>query len=517
MKKTLLILILLIGGCSYSQTITHPKGTQKSLATISPGKEYHYYDDGGATSNYTVLTNSTITIYPDKEGHFTSLSCNLFEINSDCRMYVFDGNHPGAAILKYIDVHSGNPANTFRAGEVLTASSDNPSGALTIRFINTKHRETLAGWDFTVTCSKNASAPLPITTQDCSGAIKVCSDSAITTKSSGSGFQELPGPHYWNTILNYGGNGENQSNWYKFEVATPGNIEFLIKPHSHTDFDWTLWGPYSSHQCPAWTGDKGSRISAGDGNNSVSGITGLSKRAMDYSEGSSGDGFVAPLQVNAGEHYVLMIDDWSGKNTTFDLKWSFLNGASLECAADEEPPIIPDSVDITIEKHEDPCYKKTPILKTKSTPETASLLGSIELTVSGGTAPFTYKWTDAKGTIISSENRLNGIYGGNYNLVLTDANGCYVSEEVRVEVKSPFSSLDVEPKIKADLSSDQKFVTVSYPGAFEYKIENMNRETVITGHSVDSDEVEITRLPPGTYRVSLIYKKIKQYTEFVKD
>ena len=50
-----------------------------------------------------------------------------------------------------------------------------------------------------------------------------------------------------------------------------------------------------------------------------------------------------------------------------------------------------------------------------------------------------------------------------------------------------------------------------------YEIEDESGHTVITGHSTDSDVVDITRLKPGTYRVSLIYKQIKQYTTFVKN
>jgi hypothetical protein len=439
MKQFVLFSIFLIGLTSYSQTIFHP-GNSNTIAKVEAGKSYHYYDNGGPNESYRSGTNSLITIYPSKEGQYVSLTCNSFEINTDCRMYVFDGNHAGAPILGYSgDLRKGIKINS---GDVFTASESNLSGAISIRFTNINLISPAQGWDFTVSSLSTPGSSGSKTTQDCSGAIKVCSDSAITTRSLGSGFQELPGPGYWNKILNYGRDGENQSNWYKFEVAQSGTIEFLIKPHKHTDFDWSLWGPYKAHECPAWTTDKPFRTSAGDGKNSTSGITGLSSLAVDFHEGSSGDGFVAPLQVQKGEHYVLMIDDWSVNNTTFDLTWSFLNGASLECAKDKDPPVIP--VDELIEELTNEMEQK-----------------------------------DSSNTI--------------------------------EELPSP------GPKLEAEISTDQTFVTVSYPGAFEFKIENENKETVITGHAVNSDEVEITRLPPGSYRVSLIYKKIKQYTTFVKN
>jgi len=444
MKVYFLILSLLLVFNVKGQTINHPKNST-AITKVDNGISYHYYDSGGKDRNYLSGTNSLLTIYPSKKDQFVSLNCNSFDIKTDCRMYIFDGNHAGSPILGYFD--GGKKTKKMKAGDVFTASAENESGALSIRFINVNKLPANNGWDFTVSSLKEAGAAPKQTTQDCSGAIKVCSDSAITTKSLGKGYQELPGPNFWNRTLNYGKDGENQSNWYKFEVAHSGSIEFIIKPHNQTDFDWALWGPYNANKCPAWTTDRPYRASAGQGSHSKNGVTGLSSRSIDLFEGSAGDGFVAQLNVNKGEHYVLMIDDWSGNNTTFDLTWSFLKGAKLECAQDKSPPSVP----------------------TKEEIEAFQL--DIE--------------------IDTATNDL----------------------ESPIEIET----LDMGPKLEATISTDQSFVTVSYPGAFEFKIENAESRTVITGHAVDSDEVEITRIPPGTYRVSLIYKQIKQYTTFVKN
>ncbi len=524
MKISSLLMIFIVTN-SFAQTIIHPTGKTDAITTIKSGKTYSYLDDGGSEANYTGGTNSLVTFYPDKKGEYISLTCEMFEVNSDCRMYFFDGNHSGAPIIKYISVHSGSSKNNFKIGEVLTASAENASGAITVKFVNSKHRATMKGWEFTVSTSKSPGPTPKKTTQDCAGAIKVCSDDEITTKSSGAGVQELPGPHFWNIILNYGDDGENQSNWYKFEVASPGTIEFLIKPHTHTDFDWALWGPYSAHECPVWTNDKPVRLSASDGKNSRTGITGLSSTASDKYEDSPGDGFVAPLQVQKGQHYVLMIDDWSGNHTTFDLKWSLLNGASLECKKDKDPPEIPDEEAVVLEIIdtvevpeivEIDCNDKVTI-KGNVLDVTANNLGAIDLIATGEAKPLVYKWYNSEGKEISNRENLLGAQAGTYEIEVLDSNGCSQKESFTIGIKEEFETLNVGPKLEAELSQDQSFVTVSYPGAFEYKIENMDHETVITGHSVDSDEVEITRLPPGKYRVSLIYKKIKQYDEFVKE
>lgn len=549
MKSIVLILSFFIASNTIAQVIYHPKGRTEKITKVESGKKYKYLDDGGS-SNYSARTNSILTIYPEKEGEYVSLTCNSFDVGSDVRMYIFDGNHSSAPILAYVDIHNAKGRFTIKPGQVIKASSKNKSGALSIRFVHANKRATRAGFDFTVTTSSSPGKAPRKNSQDCAGAIKVCSDKELTTTSSGCGFQELPGPGFWNVILNYGDDGENQSNWFKFEVKTSGTIEFLIKPHRHTDFDWALYGPYDQHECPCWTGGKPVRLSAGDGKNSTTGITGLRSRATDQYEDSPGDGFLMPIKVQAGEHYVLMIDDWSGNSTTFDLAWRFLDGASLECKADKDPPPVPDKHDEMLEIVEepeidsvetavevidhvedtdtietviaiiDPCVSNSPVINGVTSDEANSFSGGIDITVSGGLAPYRYLWKNTDGKTLSTMEDLLGVPGGIYDLQVMDANNCVshttFTLTITVETDSTTETIDDEPKLEANLSEDEQWVTVSYPGPFEYKIKNMQNETVITGHSVDSDEVEITKLPPGTYRVSLINKKIKQYVTFVK-
>jgi len=148
--------------------------------------------------------------------------------------------------------------------------------------------------------------------------------------------------------------------------------------------------------------------------------------------------------------------------------------------------------------------------------ETPDHKGEIEVDINGGTFPYKYKWVK-DGKTVSTSQDLTGLAGGDYELEVIDAIGCHDKKTFTVNRIGEFIDEPEGPKLEADISQDQAFVTVSYPGAFEYKIENMNDETVITGHAENSDEVDITRLKPGTYRVSLIYKQIKQYVTFVKN
>lgn len=156
------------------------------------------------------------------------------------------------------------------------------------------------------------------------------------------------------------------------------------------------------------------------------------------------------------------------------------------------------------------------IFTKEMTPETPEHLGEVDVEITGGTYPYKYKWTNEAGQTVGLGRHLEGVKGGNYQLEVSDAIGC--SDKITYTITTIGEFIEDEgPKLEAEIDPEQKFVTVSYPGPFEYKIENMEDETVITGHSVDSDEVDITKLPPGQYRVSLIYKQIKQYVMFFKE
>src|SRR6185369_1051952 len=62
--------------------------------------------------------------------------------------------------------------------------------------------------------------------------------------------------------------------------------------------------------------------------------------------------------------------------------------------------------------------------------------GFINLTVSGGTTPYTYSWTPGGST---SQN-LNNLGAGTYSYTVTDANNCNTSNSVTLNAPNPLSS-----------------------------------------------------------------------------
>ena len=164
--------------------------------------------------------------------------------------------------------------------------------------------------------------------QDCSTAIPICSNSNITLTPSGTG----------NVEEGVEGclNGEHNSIWFTFSVATPGTLTFVINPALQVDYDWALYGP--NHDCnnPSATPIRCSY----DGPPPYP--TGLNMTSLDVSEGAgtddlgnNSDGFTKYIDVLPGEVYYLLVDQFSGTTSQFSLE--FGGTATLLTPFDYDP------------------------------------------------------------------------------------------------------------------------------------------------------------------------------------
>ncbi len=122
---------------------------------------------------------------------------------------------------------------------------------------------------------------------------------------------------------------EHYSGWVKIriasDVAVDSRLLMTIVPESNEDdYDFAFFGP------GVVCGDLGDaiRCSYAEG----TGAIGLSDDASETSEGSDGDGFVAPLIVQPGEEYYLLIDSYNEPKGGYTLQWS--GEATFSC---EEP------------------------------------------------------------------------------------------------------------------------------------------------------------------------------------
>jgi hypothetical protein len=165
--------------------------------------------------------------------------------------------------------------------------------------------------------------PLAPPTSDCAGGTTLCSGVAFNGSPANTGIQ---------ADLNVANRGclaseERQGNWYHFSPSASGTIAMTIAPtNAADDYDFAIWGPLGATACPPTSAPYRCSYSGTAGN------TGMRPAAIDFSEGSGGDKWVAPMTVIVGEVYTMYISNFSRSGLAFDLTWQLTNGASLDCS-----------------------------------------------------------------------------------------------------------------------------------------------------------------------------------------
>ncbi len=98
------------------------------------------------------------------------------------------------------------------------------------------------------------------------------------------------------------------------------------------------------------------------------------------------------------------------------------------------------------------------ITNLSSTPDSTGSSGTISLSVSGGTPPYSYAWSNA-----ATDSSLSGLAAGDYDITITDANGCILSDSVTVMLQT---SIAIEPPLGL-----QQFSVYPNPAMEEIKLQ----------------------------------------------
>ena len=118
--------------------------------------------------------------------------------------------------------------------------------------------------------------------------------------------------------------------------------------------------------------------------------------------------------------------------------------------------------------------------------------GSIDLTVSGGTAPYTYSWNDAGS---STTQDINSLPIGTYTVTVTDDNGCTATETVTITEPTSLSLSSTQINVSCNGGSDGSIDLSVAGGTAPY--------TYSWDDAGSSTTQDIGSLPIGTYTVTV--------------
>lgn len=168
-------------------------------------------------------------------------------------------------------------------------------------------------------------------TTDCPGASPQCQGSSININNQNSGFPDFALSGNNDGCLS----GENQSAWFVMQVDEGGTLGFDIRPNRNgDDFDFAVWGP--NRPCD----NLGNPIRCDYSAPTNGGATGMNgnQPMSNTSNGGGGDGYVYWLEVNPGDVYIFMVDNFSTSQFGFTLNFS--GTATLDCSITQDCPTV---------------------------------------------------------------------------------------------------------------------------------------------------------------------------------
>jgi len=260
-----------------------------------------------------------------------------FDVESTCWLFGCSGSPCCADILR---IQNGPAQN----GPILwqgcgttgpgTITSSDPSGCLTLRFCS-DGSVTRPGWAATISCVNCNRQPAG--NSDCQQSTPVCSNGGISDASYGPGSS----PQCGGCITN-----ENYTNFYIFRpTGASGNIGLSICPSNGTDdYDFAIWGGFTTNDLNTLCAGLGAPVRCSYAVYPRSGscgardpCTGMASGNSDVSEDVCGNGWVAPLNVTAGQYYVLMVNGWTAGTQGYNLTWTLPPGMTLDCTPLSQP------------------------------------------------------------------------------------------------------------------------------------------------------------------------------------
>ncbi|MDG1913730.1 MAG: T9SS type A sorting domain-containing protein [Crocinitomix sp.] len=129
--------------------------------------------------------------------------------------------------------------------------------------------------------------------------------------------------------------------------------------------------------------------------------------------------------------------------------------------------------------------------------------GSIDITVSGGSPPYTFDWdNDGTGDWDDTEDLID-IAGGSYIVIVRDEITCTGSETIALGSQA---SVDKNQEVELSIfpNPTNQWVTIQYEGIFRYELITLNGDLISTGTAVDLQMINLEENANGIYFINVI-------------
>ncbi len=343
------VFLLLFSSYSLLAQATYTMQNTPTLVTDPVGT---LYDDGGADGFYSdqLMSNPQVfTICPENSDCLIMdfqefITENTTDVTLGDILHIYDGPDTSAPL---IGSYSGNIINSDNAFGQISASS----GCLTLEF-DENGAFTTNGWiatwtSYTDNCPTQEDFGPP---NDCINSVLICGNETITYLGNGIGEEELLSQNIEGCMIS----GETVSAWLDIRISdfAPSNssLTFTLNPSVENDLDFVIYGP--DEDC----NNLGQPIRCTYADDDLVGsfLTGLqtgetdeSESAQVNNEGNVVNGFLAPLIVQPGEQYYIIVNSFTSLPTGFDITWgdNVLINNVLDCSICDHVVITPDPIE----------------------------------------------------------------------------------------------------------------------------------------------------------------------------